>query len=430
MRIHIRHKLHGSIFFPILGAIITTGLLVLFLFGVFMAVLTHRSENSPFKKNIHAYVRYIIHDLGIPPDYQKARKLSQQLFIGIRFESPEMAWSTSEKLPSLSKAEGIIARTHKKYPGYLIVPVDYGAFLFHPEFKRASPPVNPLFFLPFFAVLILIFLGAGLWIQRILHPLILLNQGVLALSRGKLDHVIPGNRQDELGRLAVSFNHMATRLREMMKSKDQMLLDVSHEIRSPLTRMKVALELLPPSKNKHSLKEDVTDMERMIHRILEAGRIENSQLVPRKKDFSLSVLIKTLLKNRQADTPRLLFENSRERGILHADPEQIQTVLENIFENALKYSTPESGPVRIVLNQNQMQITLTVTDNGQGIPEQALPRIFEPFYRVDPARAKTIGGFGLGLSICKRIVEAHAGQIAVQSQLGKGTTATLTLPVK
>lgn len=113
---------------------------------------------------------------------------------------------------------------------------------------------------------------------------------------------------------------------------------------------------------------------------------------------------------------------------LDIDAEKIRTVFRNLLENAVKYSLPDSRPVEISAFQDAEEVVIRVTDDGPGIPEDDLANLFEPFYRVDRSRSKKTGGYGLGLSICKRILEAHGGGIAVENNPRRGASFTLTLP--
>jgi signal transduction histidine kinase len=115
---------------------------------------------------------------------------------------------------------------------------------------------------------------------------------------------------------------------------------------------------------------------------------------------------------------------------LDFDGGRIRTVLRNLLENAIKYSLPDSGPVEISVSQDPETVTVRVTDDGPGIPEADLANLFEPFFRVDRSRSKKSGGYGLGLSICKRILEAHGSAITAGNNPGRGATFTLTFPAR
>jgi signal transduction histidine kinase len=114
---------------------------------------------------------------------------------------------------------------------------------------------------------------------------------------------------------------------------------------------------------------------------------------------------------------------------LRFDPAKVQTVLRNLLENASKYSLPDSGPVSISIHEEKDCVAVHVEDDGPGIPERDLERLFEPFFRVDPSRSRRTGGYGLGLSLCKRIMEAHGGSIVASNRPGRGASFSITFPL-
>ncbi|MCK5218992.1 HAMP domain-containing histidine kinase [bacterium] len=429
MKHSVRNKFHGSVFLQLLIVILLTGLAVIFSVGIFFKFIIHPRTENPFKKNLVSYINFIIEDLGSPPDFHKAQAVSENYFFDIRYEGAENRWTTSPDLISLAQADKIIQRHRKKHPpAYMVVSREHGKFLFHPNFKTVVG-IREEYVIGLILLLALIFFSAWLWIKWILKPLVLLNHGVQALSRGDLYYEIRIRRKDELGKLAQSFNQMTKRLREMIKAKDQILMDISHEIRSPLTRMKVALELLPAHQNKEALEDDVKEMELLINKILEAGKWDNLNWNPDKTPTNLIPLIKNVIKNYQARPPGVVFTEASHDLNLPIDSPQIKTVLENIIENAIKYSRPDSRPIQLTLGEYKTRAHITIQDDGIGIPEKDLPFISEPFYRVDPSRSKATGGFGLGLSICKRIIEAHGGSLTIESEPGTGTKVVIKLGV-
>ena len=115
--------------------------------------------------------------------------------------------------------------------------------------------------------------------------------------------------------------------------------------------------------------------------------------------------------------------------MVKVDSEQIKTVFENVINNAIKYSRPDSDPIRIFYKSDESYAVIRIADKGVGIPQEELSQIFEPFYRVDKSRAKDTGGYGLGLSLCKTIMEAHDGIIVIQSRPEEGTTVSLSFPL-
>jgi signal transduction histidine kinase len=248
------------------------------------------------------------------------------------------------------------------------------------------------------------------------------------VGHGNLNHRVPVTKSDELGQLSLAFNTMTQRLEEMLTAKEQLLRDVSHELRSPLTRMKVALEFVKEGKTRQLVQSDIQEMEEMITHILDAARMhhDHSRLNLRKID--LTEVIDDVVAIYGQQQPGVIFSRTSSSVLCMADPEQITIVLKNVLENAIKYSRKESKSVQVSTYTQDGWVVIDIEDNGIGIEPEALKYIWEPFYRADKSRSRDTGGYGLGLSLCKTIIEAHGGTLDVRSIPGKGTTVTLMLP--
>jgi signal transduction histidine kinase len=278
-------------------------------------------------------------------------------------------------------------------------------------------------------VLIVLVVLVAYWFQkRLLRPVESLNDGVARMSAGQLDIVLPVFTHDELGALTDAFNKMVGRVKEMIQARDQLLLDVGHELRSPLTRMKVALALMPTDDNRTSLESDVTEMEIMISEILELERLRNPNGL-RRQNQDLVAILREVTQTFGRRSPGIRFSAHPEMILMKIDGERVRVVLRNLLENAFKYSLRDSQPVDVSAVQNKDAVIIRVTDDGQGVPEAQIPQIFEPFFRVDPSRSKKTGGYGLGLSISKRITEAHGGRITVENNRERGAVFTVTFPI-
>lgn len=286
-------------------------------------------------------------------------------------------------------------------------------------------PVHRVFFYLLLALVVIVLIIAHIFIRDLLKPLKELRLGVNRVSEGNLEVEVPVLGKDELAGLSEAFNTMAKRIRGMIKARDQLLLDVSHELRSPITRMKVALEFLPENEKKNSIRADLAEMETMITELLESERLKNGRLELQACD--IITLIKDVAGIMEGRPPGIKLNPMPANLPLTIDEKRIKAVLQNVLENAIKYSTPGSKPVNISYNHDGETATIAITDDGRGIPADELPQIFEPFYRVDRSRSKETGGYGLGLSMCKRIMEAHNGSIkAENNSSGRGVTVTLS----
>ena len=276
-------------------------------------------------------------------------------------------------------------------------------------------------------LMILVVLFAYVVLRNLLRPLKRLNAGVARLSEGDLSVEVPRATNDEFGDLTEAFNRMVKRVAEMLRARDRLLLDVSHELRSPLTRMKVALELLPPSDLAARMAADVTGMEMMITELLELERLREGPGL-RHELVDLGALVREVAAGFEGRTPGVVCTGAA-RVIAGLDRERMRIVVRNLVENAVACSLPDSRPVEVTAGLDKVTVFITVRDDGPGIPEEDLARIFEPFFRVDRSRSRSTGGYGLGLGICRRIVEAHGGRVTAANHAGaRGATFTVTIP--
>ena len=218
---------------------------------------------------------------------------------------------------------------------------------------------------------------------------------------------------------------MVSRVKQMIVARDQLLLDVSHELRSPLTRMKVALSLLPNNAEKAGMNFDVNEMETMIAELLELERLRSPNGLRREKQ-DLVPILREVARSFEGRPPGIRVATNCKPLLVSLDGDKIRTILRNLLENAFKYSLLDSCPVDLSAQEADGIVIVRVRDDGVGIPESQMSSIFEPFFRVDPSRSKKSGGYGLGLSICKRIAEAHGGTIEAQNNPGRGASFIVT----
>jgi len=429
-------KIFHSVFTKLLMVIFVTGFLInMIVIGFFWKETVVKSR-IPVGRNLAQYANYLIDDIGYPPSFERAKEISQRLYFNIRFTGPESGWSTSTQPLPINRKKAKIIYTdsnvqveHYRNWNSAIVQKEYGQFVF--STSRGFNPEDEIRNQHIGLILILsaCFIAAFFVIRRLLKPLKDLSEGVREVSTGNLEHKVPQKRSDELGELAEAFNDMTDRISEMLHAREQLLLDVSHELRTPLTRMKVALEFFPDSKAKQNISDDVSEIEKMITEKLETARLRNVGTNLNKKQVNLADLIRetALLFDEQPPGVELSDVASDIQAVL--DPDLIRTVLKNIFTNAVKYSDKEGAPVRVLLKKRTGEVVVEIHDKGIGIASEDLPHIFEPFYRADKSRSKKSGGYGLGLSLCKTIMEAHNGRIEVESVEGEGTTIFLIFPV-
>ncbi|CAB1074530.1 Two-component system sensor histidine kinase [Olavius algarvensis Delta 1 endosymbiont] len=421
-------------FTKLLVVLILTGICINLVVAGFFWI--HRSAaGRPLQKNILQYLNYIIDDLGTPPNLARAKQIGEMASLQIHYEGNDARWSTTDNLARIEKAHwrewslDPVIRLGS-YRGHHFVELVHpnGRFIVGLDKQFDLDPARKRLVIILLTLLTLILTGAFLSIRWILKPVRWLNDGVREVSRGNLEYRIPLKRSDELRDLAAAFNDMTARVRDMLHTKEQLLLDVSHELRSPLTRVKVALEFLPDGQAKQSITGDVAEMEKMINEILETARMHHLHGMLSVERVILTDLIKELSADFENQPPGVQTVNIPTEIAIKVDPEQVKTVFKNVLTNAIKFSNQNSEPVQIRARRRPPNVVVQIIDNGSGIPPDDLPFIFEPFYRVDKSRTKDTGGYGLGLSLCKTIMQAHGGSIEIDSTLNVGTTVTLVFP--
>jgi len=434
MRKNWLNKIIKSVFTKLLIVILLTGIAVNMVVGGFFWM--HRSAvGRPLHKNILQYLNYIIADLGNPPDLERAKQIAAQASLQIHYENSDLSWATAEDISDFQKAHW---RSWSKNPeirvgryrGHHFVELVHqsGRFIFGLDKSFEMDPERGRLLVILLSLLTVILGGAFLSIRWILRPIRWLDEGVREVSRGNLKHRVPVKRSDELRDLAKAFNDMTDRIRGMLHTKEQLLLDVSHELRSPLTRVKVALEFMPEGKARDSITGDVSEMEKMINDILETARMHHLHGDLKLQPTNLVNLLEEILPEYEKQPPGVQLDEFADTLEINIDSKQIKTALRNILSNGIKFSDADSDPVRISVKLQPAYTVVKIIDNGIGIPQEELSFIFEPFYRVDKSRSKDTGGYGLGLSLCKTIMEAHDGKIEVASKPGEGTTVSLFFP--
>lgn len=277
-------------------------------------------------------------------------------------------------------------------------------------------------------VLLLITIGLAYAIQlRLLRPLKWLRSGVDAVSMGDFASRVPVVRNDEIGKVARSFNQMTGRVQQMMDDRERLLADVSHELRSPLARIKVALELLPEGDKRDSIAQDIREMESLTTVLLEREQMRTQANQSASERVNLVALAGDVIDGFSNTPPGVELNVPPQSLEINGDAALIKVLIQNLVDNALKFSLPDSKPVEVSLRQTDDAVQIIVDDDGQGIPEDQAEKILEPFVKLNPARGHR-AGYGLGLNLCQRIVQAQGGTIEISSREKRGTRMLVSLP--
>jgi len=274
--------------------------------------------------------------------------------------------------------------------------------------------------------------------NHILKPVRELTRIANRMEQGDLSQRVRIRTKDEMGALAHAFNTMADSLERLEQLRRNLVSDVAHELRTPLTNIQGYLEALqdgvvePTPGMISSLYEESLLLNRLVGDLQESSLVEAGQLFLVRRPVALGEIIAKALYalHLQATSKELSVQMDISPGLplIEADPERLGQILRNLLSNAIMH-TPRGGEINVRAYATDNEVRVSVYDNGEGIPAEHLPYLFERFYRVDPSRARATGGTGLGLAIVKQMVQAHGGRIEVESYPGKGTCFTFTLPM-
>lgn len=268
---------------------------------------------------------------------------------------------------------------------------------------------------------------------EVTKPVRSLQKAVERFGRGDLSARVNSTRRDELGQLARTFDRMAGRIETLLTAERRLLLDISHELRSPLARLGVAVELARSGDDREAalnrIQKESDRLNSLVGGLLQVTRAEGDPNSLRRNPVRLDELLRQLVEDAHIEAVargcKLDYERS-EPVTVEGDPELLRRAMENIIRNAIRYSPKESA-IEISLARNDGKALVDVRDHGPGVPEEALPRLFDPFYRVETDRGRASGGIGLGLSIARRAIELHKGAIRARNA-NPGLEVELQLP--
>ena len=260
-----------------------------------------------------------------------------------------------------------------------------------------------------------------------LRPLRWLKDGVDKVSEGDLSTRVPVVRMDEIGQVGRAFNRMTERVEQMLNDHDRLMADVSHELRSPLARIKVALEMLPEGEKREQIARDIREMEGLTSALLERERIKSRTARPQRDNVDLVTAAKAVISGFKGRAPGIELVDSADSLVVTGDEALLTVLMQNVIDNALKFSLDDSAKVQVRLCKGTEDASIVVDDDGKGIPPDMSERVLEPFVKLDPSRGHG-RGYGLGLNLCLRIANAHAGGISIEPRKPRGTRVIITLP--
>jgi two-component system sensor histidine kinase CpxA len=277
--------------------------------------------------------------------------------------------------------------------------------------------------------------------RHLTRPIVLLRAASRQIANGNLETRVEADlerRSDAFGDLGRDFNTMAARIENLLSSQRQLISDVSHEVRSPLARMNLALDLARRRLGNDSafdrLESDLEKLNDMIGSLLTVAKLEGTATTFDRAPVNLSRVVAEVVQDAELEARErgcdVVYECEHELQI-QGDENLIRSAIENVVRNAVYYTNRETE-IRVVLSANPgsvpRMVTLSVSDSGPGVPENDLENIFKPFYRVAEARDRQSGGVGLGLAIASRVVCLHQGHIRASNRAGGGLEVLIDIP--
>jgi len=269
-------------------------------------------------------------------------------------------------------------------------------------------------------------------VRTLTRPIGQMTKATELIAQGRFDVRVAEKRSDEIGRLGKAINDMAARLDRLVSGQKRFLGDVSHELRSPLTRINVALEILEQTAGEKEAAyirdgmEEVQRMTELVGELMAVARAEVNPAAVRLVATPVRPLVEKVVRRESREEVTVEVDIEPELAVL-GDPELLARAVGNLLRNAVRFAGA-AGPIRLVARREHERVLLEIRDAGPGVPPEALPHLFEPFFRVQADRSADTGGVGLGLAIVKTCVEACRGTVRAQNLRPRGFAVTIALP--
>lgn len=399
------------------------------------------------------YVDRLAAEIGSPPDPARAQALAERLPLAIRISGPRVQWSSSRGPAHAGAGEPGQPGPQGRH-GFPMLPVPGHAPTAQDDAEPAPGPRDAdrrewlrrhtadghtLTFgldvqawaeqprrIGWITLTGLLLLTALTWfvVHRLFRPIGDIGAGAQRYGRGDFSQAIPVRRPDELGELAGRVNTMAADLSGMLEAKRTLLLAISHELRSPLTRARLNAELVAEGPERDALLRDLGQMRDLISDLLESERLAQPHATLQREPTALAALLDGVIQAHFAEQPPTL---ALPEGLPPAevDRARLALLLRNLLDNARRHAP--GAPVTVSARWADGWLHLDVRDHGPGVPPQLLGQLAEPFYRPDAARQRATGGVGLGLHLCRQVAQAHGGQLLFEDA-APGLRVRLSLP--
>ena len=397
----------GSLYLKLLAIYGVTFFLIVTTLTIAIKASRPMSLENSIRNNLQNYATYLADDIGYPPNVERAQELQKNTRIDMAIFGPGMEWTNDPHL--LEKAR---TRPHlKQKRTYLRLEKNGYVFVFGGR-NLKQPELSLEVIL---AVLVAFALVLGLsyrLVKLVIRPIDQMKAAASAYGEGKWETRIAITTKDELADLGETMNGMAEKIEAHFRNMKDLLLAISHELRSPLTRMKVTSEFIEDEKIRKSLNEEITVLDRITGMLLERERMSSRPELLEKNRVSLCKVLDNVVQK----FPQITLDVPINEDIF-VDENRFELALNSIIDNAYKHGEP---PVVMSAGATSELIWIEIKDFGKGIPEASLSKIAEPFYRQSQARtsSRQADGFGLGLSLAYSIFKAHGFNLTARNENG------------
>jgi len=381
-----------------------------------------------------------------PPSIERAQALIQRIPVTVHIEGPLVNWRShpprDERQRSWrgARADADWNREHwggdKDWESMLQRRTADGHLLTFGLNEQAFERRQRHFGVALVALL-LITLAAYLYVRRLLRPLDDIRAGAQRFGAGEFGQPIPVRhpaRPDELGQLAVTVNTMGENIHQMLEAKRALLLAISHELRSPITRARLHAELLPETAEvnpqRQAMLRDLQEMAGMISDLLESERLAGGHATLLREPVSLAALAAEVIEELKGRHPRaaeVVIQAPHDLPTIDLDRARTRLLLRNLLDNALRHGGDATRPPELTLSASAAGQRIELRDHGPGVPEEQLAQLAQAFYRPDSARTRATGGVGLGLYLCRLVAQAHGGHMQISNAL-PGLRVSVILP--
>ncbi|MBT8079351.1 MAG: HAMP domain-containing histidine kinase [Gammaproteobacteria bacterium] len=396
--------------------------------------------------HLSLHIDYVRKDIGSPPNIDRAIAITEQVPVDIRIAGPDINWASNDAFPLLGDLDWGASTMLSGDPdawlkqvedvefaeqdGYRFIRLNQGPYAIvvtSPRIGEAKSSPDLVLIIVLIGLLWLFF--AYVCVRWLFKPIGAIRKGASRIGMGEFDYRISAYRNDQLGDLAEDINKLASDVHSILDAKRQLLLGISHELRSPLSRLRLSLEFLGDASLKEQIRDEVLEMESIIATLLEAERLNSRHAALARRPVDIGDVVDDMIEKYFArDRERIRINPENCSIIARVDEARITLLLKNLVSNALRYSGDSSSPVEIDIADDGTDLVLTVSDYGPGFAPGQADHLGEPFYRADQSRTRGTGGTGLGLYLAKMVADAHGGSLRLDPDYTEGARLVVRIP--